>query len=216
MLAALGPARASGGTLPLFVEDDEVLRRRFTRRRHPLTDLPGVGDALAAERELMAPVKLAADLLIDTSDLSLPDLRRLLTGPFGVESLGLTITVMSFAYRNGLPREADLTRRALLHNPHYVDALRPASGQDAGVQEHIRDPAFDRFVADLRALLPLLPRYRSEGKSYLTIAFGCTGGKHRSVFLAELMARWLLILAGRRPRCTVIERDAAGAVRRQP
>ena len=223
VLAALSQARASGRTCLLFVEcDDEVLRRRFTetRRRHPLADLPGVGDALAAERELMAPVKLAADLLIDTSDLSLPDLRRLLTGRFGTESLGLTITVMSFAYRNGLPREADLVFDVrFLHNPHYVDALRPASGQDAGVQEHIRgDPAFDRFVADLRALLlPLLPRYRSEGKSYLTIAFGCTGGRHRSVFLAELMARWLLDSGWE--ATTVhrdLDRDAAGAARRQP
>jgi RNase adapter protein RapZ len=223
VLAALSQSRASGRICLLFVEcDDEVLRRRFTetRRRHPLADLPGIGDALAAERELMAPVKVAADMLIDTSDLSIPDLRRLLTGRFGAESLGLTITVMSFAYRNGLPREADLVFDGrFLHNPHYVDALRPASGQDAGVQEHIRsDPAFGPFVANLRALLlPLLPRYRSEGKSYLTIAFGCTGGRHRSVFLAELTARWLQDSGW---EATTVHRDlnreAAVAARQQP
>ena len=223
VLAALQQARAAGGTCLLFCEcDDEVLRRRFTetRRRHPLADLPGVSDALAAERELMAPIKLAADMVIDTSDLAIPDLRRLLTGRFGAESLGLAITVMSFAYRNGLPREADLVFDVrFLHNPHYVDALRAATGQDHGVQEHIRaDPAFGPFVADLRALLlPLLPRYRGEGKSYLTIAFGCTGGRHRSVFLAELTARWLQESGW---EATTVHRDldraGAGAAGPQP
>lgn len=197
LLAALGEARGAGGSCLLFLDcDDEVLRRRFTesRRRHPLADQPGVGDALAAERTLMAPLRAAADFLIDTTDLALPDLRRLLAGRFGTESIGLSLTVMSFAYRNGLPREADLVFDVrFLHNPHYVEALRPQSGKNAGVQAHIRsDPAFDPFVADLyRLLTPLLPRYRSEGKSYLTIAFGCTGGKHRSVFLADLVSRWL-------------------------
>ena len=197
VLAALHQARAAGGICLLFCEcDDEVLRRRFTetRRRHPLADLPGVTDALAAERALMAPVKQAADMIVDTSDLAIPDLRRLLTGRFGGDVRSLAITVMSFAYRNGLPREADLVFDVrFLHNPHYVDSLRAATGRDPAVQEHIReDPAFGPFVTDLRGLLlPLLPRYRSEGKSYLTIAFGCTGGRHRSVFLAELTARWL-------------------------
>ena len=197
VLAALQQARAAGGICLLFCEcDDEVLRRRFTetRRRHPLADLPGVTDALAAERALMAPVKQAADMIVDTSDLAIPDLRRLLTGRFGGDVRSLAITVMSFAYRNGLPREADLVFDVrFLHNPHYVDSLRQATGRNPAVQEHIReDPAFGPFVADLRGLLlPLLPRYRSEGKSYLTIAFGCTGGRHRSVFLAELTARWL-------------------------
>ena len=197
VLAALQQARAAGGICLLFCEcDDEVLRRRFTetRRRHPLADLPGVSDALAAERALMAPVKQAADMIVDTSDLAIPDLRRLLTGRFGGDVRSLAITVMSFAYRNGLPREADLVFDVrFLHNPHYVDSLRQATGRNPAVQEHIReDPAFGPFVTDLRGLLlPLLPRYRSEGKSYLTIAFGCTGGRHRSVFLAELTARWL-------------------------
>ena len=197
VLGALREARAKGRTCLLFFEcDDEVLRRRFTetRRRHPLADLPGVTDALAAERELMAPVKQAADLVVDTSDLAIPELRRLLSGRFGTDALGLAITVMSFAYRNGLPREADLVFDVrFLHNPHYVEALRAATGREPAVQDYIgEDAAFGPFVAHLQALLqPLLPRYRSEGKSYLTIAFGCTGGRHRSVFLAELFARWL-------------------------
>jgi UPF0042 nucleotide-binding protein len=102
--------------------------------------------------------------------------------------------VISFSYRNGLPREADLVFDVrFLHNPHYVDELRPCTGQDEAVQQYIRgDPDLAGFVANVRALLgPLLPRYQSEGKSYLTIAFGCTGGKHRSVFLAELTGAWL-------------------------
>jgi UPF0042 nucleotide-binding protein len=197
ILAALSKSRASGRSLLLYLEcEDEVLRRRFTetRRRHPLSDTSGVGDALAAERELMAPLKAACDTLIDTTDLSLPDLRRLLTGRLGTDQKQLSIAVVSFAYRNGLPREADLVFDVrFLRNPHYVEALRPATGQDPGVQEYIRaDPAFTPFVSTLQTLLlPLLPRYRSEGKSYLTIAFGCTGGRHRSVFLAEQIARWL-------------------------
>ncbi|MGD9510607.1 MAG: RNase adapter RapZ [Geminicoccaceae bacterium] len=196
VLTALAEAGV-GRICLLYLEcDDEVLRRRFTetRRRHPLTDQPGVAEALAAERELMAPLKAAADLVLDTSDLSLPDLRRLLAGRFGAEQPGLAISVISFGFRNGLPREADLVLDVrFLHNPHYVAELRPGTGRDAEVQDFIRaDPALEPFVADLQRLLaPLLPRYQSEGKSYLTIAFGCTGGRHRSVYLAELMAAWL-------------------------
>lgn len=196
VLTALAEAGA-GRTCLLYLEcDDEVLRRRFTetRRRHPLSDQPGVAEALAAERELTAPLKAAADLVLDTSDLSLPDLRRLLAGRFGAEQPGLAISVISFGFRNGLPREADLVLDVrFLRNPHYVPELRPGTGRDADVQDFIRaDPALEPFVADLQRLLaPLLPRYQGEGKSYLTIAFGCTGGRHRSVYLAELVAAWL-------------------------
>ncbi|MEK0082054.1 RNase adapter RapZ [Benzoatithermus flavus] len=199
LLMALTEVKAQPGLSPilLFLEcEDEVLRRRFseTRRRHPLAEISAVGDALAAERRLMEPLKAAADILIDTSELSLPDLRRILAGRFGAEDRRLTIAVLSFAYRHGLPREADLVFDVrFLRNPHYVDALRPLTGLDAAVQEHIRaDPDFAGFVGNLEALvLPLLPRYQNEGKSYLTIAFGCTGGKHRSVFLAEMTSEWL-------------------------
>ena len=188
-----------------------MLRRRFTetRRRHPLADLPGVGDALAAERVLLEPLRAAADLLIDTSELSLPDLRRLLLGHLAGTLEQLSIAVVSFAYRHGLPREADLVFDVrFLHNPHYVDTLRPDTGQHPAVQEHIRsDPAFGPFVAGLEGLLlPLLPRFQTEGKSYLTIAFGCTGGKHRSVFLAELVSDWL---RGAGWEATTIHRELA-------
>jgi UPF0042 nucleotide-binding protein len=199
LLATLAEVRVQTSLSPtlLFLEcEDEVLRRRFseTRRRHPLAEISAVGDALAAERQLMAPLKAAADMQIDTSELSLPDFRRILAGRFGAEGGRLTIAVVSFAYRYGLPREADLVFDVrFLRNPHYAPTLRPLTGLDAAVQEHVRDdPGFAGFVASLEALvLPLLPRYQSEGKSYLTIAFGCTGGKHRSVFLAEMVGDWL-------------------------
>ena len=197
VLAALQDPEAAGTTCLLYLDcDDEVLRRRFTetRRRHPLADLPGVAEALAAERKLTAPLKAAADLVLDTSDLSLPELRRLLSARFGAERPGLAISVLSFAFRNGLPREADLVLDVrFLRNPHYVPALRPGTGLDPAVRAFVGDdPALEPFVADLQRLLsPLLPRYQGEGKSYLTIAFGCTGGRHRSVFLADVFGAWL-------------------------
>ena len=197
VLAAVRDPNAAGNTCLLYLDcDDEVLRRRFTetRRRHPLADLPGVAEALAAERELTAPLKTAADLVLDTSDLSLPDLRRLLAVRFGAERPGLAISVLSLAFRNGLPREADLVLDVrFLRNPHYVAELRPGTGLEPAVRAFVgADPSLEPFVADLQRLLgPLLPRYLGEGKSYLTIAFGCTGGRHRSVFIAELFGAWL-------------------------
>lgn len=199
LLRELEALRAATGAAPLllFLEcDDEVLRRRFTetRRRHPLGELPGVADALTAERTLMRPLKEAADLVIDTSDLPLPDLRRILAARFGTDAPGLSIVVISFAYRHGLPREADLVLDVrFLRNPHYQDTLRSQTGLDPEVQAYVRsDPDFAGFVEGLQTFVsPLLPRFQSEGKSYLTIAFGCTGGKHRSVFVAELIGEWL-------------------------
>lgn len=199
LLATLGELRAGGDDRIrlLFLEcDDEVLRRRFTetRRRHPLAEIHAVGDALQAERSLIAGLKAAADQIIDTSELAPPDLRRILAGYYRPDRNQLAVSVLSFAYRQGLPREADLVFDVrFLRNPHYVADLRPQTGRDLPVQQHIRqDPDFAAFVAGLQSLLgPLLPRYQSEGKSYLTIAFGCTGGKHRSVFLAELFGAWL-------------------------
>ena len=121
-------------------------------------------------------------------------LRRLLAARFGGDTATLSIAVVSFAYRHGLPREADLVFDVrFLHNPHYVEALRPQTGLDPAVQDYVQeDPDFPGFTQGLQSfLLPLLPRYQSEGKSYLTLAFGCTGGRHRSVFLAELIGAWL-------------------------
>jgi UPF0042 nucleotide-binding protein len=182
----------------LFLDcEEEILRRRFTetRRRHPLAQDRRVTDGIAEERALMAPLRERADLVIDTSQLSPGDLRRIVVGHFG-ETAGeqLTVSVMSFAYRNGLPREADLVFDVrFLANPHYVDALRPRTGKDSEVRAYVEsDPNYGVLTDGLdRFLAPLLPAYRSEGKSYLTIAFGCTGGRHRSIVVAEAVAKSL-------------------------
>lgn len=200
LLEELGRPTQEGGTRPelLFLDaDDETLLRRFTetRRRHPLAHDRPVADGIARERGLMAPLREVADLVIDTSRLPLPALRRLLESRFGDgREPGPVITVMSFAYRHGLPREADLVFDVrFLANPHYEPELRPLTGRDTVVGAFIAaDEAFPSFERGLLSLLrELLPRYRREGKSYLTIALGCTGGRHRSVFVAERIARCL-------------------------
>lgn len=175
---------------------DEVLQRRFTetRRRHPLAQERPLADGLAAERTMTAPLKARADLVIDTSNLAVPDFRKLLTGHFGLGNDGLVVFVTSFSFRQGLPREADLVMDVrFLRNPHYVEALRPLTGRDPQVAAYVAsDPAFAGFFENLTSLIePLLPRYEAEGKSYLTIAIGCTGGKHRSVATAEKLGTWL-------------------------
>jgi UPF0042 nucleotide-binding protein len=183
--------------LLFLVCSDEVLRRRFTetRRRHPLALDRPVADGIRQERELLAPLRERADLVIDSTDLAIGDLKHLLQGHFRIEAaVAAAITVMSFSYRNGLPREADLVFDArFLANPHYRDSLRPLTGKDAAVANFIEaDPGWDPFFAALgNLLLPLLPRFEREGKSYLTLAVGCTGGRHRSVFAAERLAQWL-------------------------
>jgi UPF0042 nucleotide-binding protein len=182
----------------LFLDcEEEILRRRFTetRRRHPLAQDRRVTDGITEERTLMAPLRERADLVIDTSQLAPGDLRRIVVGHFG-ETAGeqLTVAVMSFAYRNGLPREADLVFDVrFLANPHYVDELRPRTGKDPGVRAYVEsDPNYEVLIDGLDSFVaPLLPAYRSEGKSYLTIAFGCTGGRHRSIVVAEAVARSL-------------------------
>lgn len=191
-------ARASTPIRLVFFEcDDEVLQRRYTesRRRHPLAQDRPVTDGIVRERALMAPIKAAADLVIDTSTTSIAELRRRVQAELGPEALGqLTLTLQSFSFRNGLPREADIVFDArFLANPHYVPSLRPLTGLDPAVSRYIeQDPAWQRTLDALEALLmPLLPRYRAEGKSYLTIAVGCTGGRHRSVALVEALARRL-------------------------
>ncbi len=182
----------------LFVDcDDDVLQRRFTetRRRHPLaTDRP-VRDGISHERQLMRRLRDRAHVVIDTSDLSNVEFRRLIAGHFRIaDEPGLAITVTSFSYPRGLPREADLVFDVrFLDNPHYDQQLRVKTGRDPAVGAHIaRDPAFTPFFSNLTALLlSLLPHYTREGKSYLTIAIGCTGGRHRSVFVAEKLAQVL-------------------------
>lgn len=200
-----------GSSLDLLFLDceDEILRRRFTetRRRHPLAPDRPVTDGIIRERRLMAPLRERADLVIDTSQLSQARLRELIAGHFGEAATARpTLSVISFAYRNGLPREADLVFDVrFLANPHYVEALRPLTGLDPAVRAHVEaDPAYALLMERLEGLmLPLLPFYQREGKSYLTIAFGCTGGRHRSIVVAERFAErlrssgWLVALRHR-------------------
>ena len=180
-----------------FDSDDDVIARRYTetRRRHPLSMDRPLTDAIREERELLRPVRNLADFVFDTSALSLNDTRRLISGNFSLdEDAGLTLAVTSFSYGKGLPREADLVFDVrFLANPHYVDELRGQSGRDGPVSGYIAaDPAFPPFFKGLgELLLTLLPQYKSEGKSYLTLAIGCTGGRHRSVFVAEKLGTLL-------------------------
>lgn len=176
--------------------DDDVLQRRYTetRRRHPLAQDRPVVDGIQRERQLMHPVKGEADIVLDTSESAIGDLKAMLAGHFGLDAQpDLAVTVLSFSYKQGLPREADLVFDVrFLENPHYDPTLRPLTGEDAAVGRAIEaDPAFPGFFAALTSLLwPLLPGYEDEGKSYLTIAIGCTGGRHRSVFVAGKLAQW--------------------------
>ena len=197
LVADLSRTRPFDSRLVFFDCDDDVLQQRYTetRHRHPMAADRTVADGILRERALMRPAREAADIVIDTSRTSLTDLRRILWGHLGrSDEQRLTVALVSFAFRGGLPREADIVFDArFLNNPHYVDELRPLTGLDPAVQAHIRtDPDFASFQRNLETLiLPLMPRYRSEGKSYLTIAVGCTGGRHRSVFLVDTFARSL-------------------------
>ena len=177
--------------------DDDVLIQRYTetRRPHPLaSDRPVIG-AIAIEREILAPLRRVADQVIDTTSLKAADLKRHIEQSYGGDrTRSMHIHLVSFGFRNGVPRDADLVFDArFLRNPHYVADLRPLSGQDAAVGSYIsEDPDFDAFIKNVKVLLaPLLPRYRDEGKSYLTVAIGCTGGRHRSVYVVELLSEWL-------------------------
>lgn len=183
--------------LVFLYSDDEELVRRYTatRHRHPLANQQPLMEGITRERQIVSPIRARADVTIDTTALPPAELKGILSGYFGhAENAGLTIHVMSFSFRSGLPRQADLVLDVrFLDNPFYRPDLRPLTGRDQAVAAHITsDPAFDPFFHNLTCLLePLLPRYHAEGKSYLTIAIGCTGGRHRSVFVAERLAAWL-------------------------
>jgi len=177
--------------------DEEELRRRYTatRHRHPLSrDLPLI-QGISRERQILSPLRQSADLTIDTTGLNPGYLKSLLQSSFGLPEQGsLAVQVTSFSYRSGLPRDADLVFDVrFLTNPYYQTGLKGLTGRDQPVQEFIRaDAAYASFFVSLTGLLqPLLPRYVAEGKSYLTIAVGCTGGRHRSVFVTEELATWL-------------------------
>ncbi len=183
----------------VFLEcSDDLLARRFTetRRRHPMaTDRP-VRDGILRERETMEVVRANADYIFDTTDLSVQDLKRTISQTFQPQAgdARLTVTVASFAYPRGLPHDADLVFDVrFLRNPHYDKDLRPFSGRNPRVAAYIEeDPAFPPFIQQLETMvISLLPLYEREGKAYLTIAFGCTGGRHRSVFMTERLAALL-------------------------
>ncbi|WP_315763999.1 RNase adapter RapZ [Sphingomonas sp. Y38-1Y] len=167
------------------------LERRYseTRRRHPLAQDRPAADGILRERELLQPIKDWAGRLIDTTTLSANALAQEVRDRFGGEGGSEpTLSVMSFGFARGVPRSADLVfDMRYLRNPHWVPELRPGTGRDADVADYVRgDPAYAESVDAIeRLLLMLLPRYRAEGKAYVTVAFGCTGGRHRSVHLAE-------------------------------
>jgi RNase adapter protein RapZ len=185
------------------------LARRFseTRRRHPLAlDRPAI-DGIAQERELLQPLRAAADHLIDTTDTSSNALQQLLRSRFALSDGGATLSIMSFGFARGVPRNADLVLdMRFLRNPHWDPELRPMTGLDAAVAAYVaEDPAYDEALERIEGLLALLlPRYAAEGKSYVTIAFGCTGGKHRSVHVAEEISRRL---RGKGFSPTMVHRD---------
>ncbi len=181
--------------------DENVLLRRYTetRRRHPLAPQGRVSDGIAAEQVLTGPLHAAADLVVDTSELPLAGLRQLIERHYGARitdeaSPGLSVSLISFAFPSGLPRDADMVFDArFLRNPHYHPQLRPRTGLDPEVAAYIEvDPDYAAFFARVTDLLHLvLPRFVEEGKKYATIAFGCTGGRHRSVTLVERLATHL-------------------------
>jgi RNase adapter protein RapZ len=176
--------------------DTLVRRYESTRRRHPLSERDG-GDRLAPaierERVLLDPVRAEADVVVDTSDLNVHELRRRMRTLFGDEApdAAMQTTLVSFGYKHGLPLDADLVLDCrFLPNPHWVDHLRPQTGLDGPVRDYVLgQEAAGPFLENLQALLQqLLPAYVAEGKAYLTIALGCTGGRHRSVAIAEEVA----------------------------
>ncbi len=193
-------ARSDMAVEVIFLDcDDDLLFRRFTetRRRHPMAPAgQRLRDAVAAERAAIADLRTGAGYVIDTTDLSTHDLRALIAGYFALEEARLAISTVSFSYRRGLPREADLVLDVrFLKNPHYVAELREKSGRDAGVGAFISsDPLFaSTLEAYGRLAHSLMDGYTREGKSYLTIAVGCTGGRHRSVYFVERLAEYLRI-----------------------
>ena len=194
--------------------DSDTLQLRYTesRRPHPMAPDRPLLDAVAEERRRVGWVRDSADMVIDTSALSPHQFKQLLAGHFALgRDLATRLSVMSFSYRRGLPREADLVFDVrFLKNPHYVPTLKPLTGRDSAVAAYVAsDPGYRPFIEALKGLLgPLLPRFDAEGKSYLTIAIGCTGGRHRSVTVAEEIAGWLRGL-GR--SVTLSHRDAAVA-----
>jgi RNase adapter protein RapZ len=190
-------ARHESAMIIFLDAPDEVLIRRFegNRRRHPL---PGatLADAIAAERALLQPIRDAADLVIDTGSTTTNQLRSRIVETFTEpdSTAPLKVSLLSFGYANGLPRDVDLVFDCrFLPNPHWIEELRPLSGLDEAVSSYVlaQEPA-QHFLADVVAMLEWqIPAFAKEGKSYLSVAIGCTGGRHRSVAVAEELRRRL-------------------------
>jgi UPF0042 nucleotide-binding protein len=189
------------GIMPriVFLEArDDVLIRRFseTRHRHPLSDERGIASSIAEERRLLDPIRSEADVIVDTSDLSLRQLRERLfaqLAPTGRPDQ-LAVQLISFGYKFGVPLESDLVFDVrFIPNPYYIDELRPHSGLTQEVRDYVLgQPAATRFLKLLEEFLSFaIPAYVEEGKTRLTIGIGCTGGYHRSIVLAEVLAEWL-------------------------
>jgi UPF0042 nucleotide-binding protein len=193
VLGAIEAHAREGRTIRILYLDcaGHELVRRFseTRRRHPLAADRPVGDGIALERVMLEPLRRVADVIIDTTDFSSNDLRRAIATRFGGGTdRALTLTILSFGYARGIPRDADLVfDMRFLKNPHWVPELRPLTGLEAPVRAHVEsDPAYrPAFSAIIGLLTQLLPGYAREGRAYVTVAFGCTGGRHRSVAVAE-------------------------------
>jgi UPF0042 nucleotide-binding protein len=229
MLARLRRNPALRPELVFVYADESALLRRYTetRRRHPMAPTSRVVDGITAEIALTAPLREAADLLLDTSDLPLPMLRRMIEQRFSSgedNDAGMTVALISFAYPAGLPREAELVFDArFLRNPHYDPMLRDKTGLDPAVASYVEaDPDYAPFMAKVTDLLTLLlPRFVQEGKKYASIAIGCTGGRHRSVRIVEALAERLRrlqpglrqgeCLAGATWRVVVTHRELAGS-----
>lgn len=175
---------------------DEVLIRRYseTRRRHPLSPDGSVVGGIAEERRVLRELRDLADEAVETSSLTVHDLKGLIQARFGSESTELSVALLSFGFRYGIPLQADLVFDVrFLPNPYFVPELRPRTGRDSEVSSYVLDRRETQdFLAHATQMISfLLPLYRREGKSYLTIAVGCTGGKHRSVAVARALARRL-------------------------
>ena len=197
---ALDEVRREGHQLEVVFFDcaDDALLRRFseTRRRHPLSPDGSVADGIATERKMLAALRGLADQIIDTTRMNVHELRDAITSKFGGagSSDTLNVTLLSFGFRNGIPPASDLVFDVrFLPNPYFVEGLKPFPGTDPKVSSWVLERTqTQEFLARLESLLTfLLPQYRAEGKSYLTVSIGCTGGRHRSVALAEELGKRL-------------------------
>ncbi len=190
-------AKRHNAEILFLTAEDAALQSRYTetRRRHPLAKDRPVSAGIEKEKIWLEPVLQNADRVIDTSDLSIHDLRRMIKGGYSWDGeSGLTVTLMSFGFKNGVPKEADIVMDVrFLKNPHWEKSLKDLTGHDDEVGAYVKgDDSFAPFIENFQNLLNvLLPRYCHEGKSYLTIAIGCTGGRHRSVFTVETLKKML-------------------------